>query len=215
MNTHQLYTCPMHPEVVSETPGNCPKCGMKLVIKDEKNPVVHTAAGDKGLGTITWKSYIPLIAIIKIIVLTAVVFSIRDLNLGVFAIEKAISYFMIGFFLTFATFKLMDLKGFAEGYQTYDLLAQKVPAYGYIYPFIELGFAFAMILLPFSFSLLVIECVVMAFSGLGVTIKLAKKEPIICACLGTFLKIPLTKVTLVEDFGMAVLALIMIVLASN
>jgi len=28
-----LYTCPMHPEVVSSTPGNCPKCGMALVKK--------------------------------------------------------------------------------------------------------------------------------------------------------------------------------------
>ena len=27
------YTCPMHPEVVQENPGNCPKCGMKLVTK--------------------------------------------------------------------------------------------------------------------------------------------------------------------------------------
>lgn len=27
------YTCPMHPEVVQTTPGNCPKCGMKLVEK--------------------------------------------------------------------------------------------------------------------------------------------------------------------------------------
>ena len=25
------YTCPMHPEVVSDTPGRCPHCGMKLV----------------------------------------------------------------------------------------------------------------------------------------------------------------------------------------
>ena len=24
------YTCPMHPEIVSDTPGNCPKCGMTL-----------------------------------------------------------------------------------------------------------------------------------------------------------------------------------------
>jgi hypothetical protein len=27
------YTCPMHPEVVKDTPGDCPKCGMKLVEK--------------------------------------------------------------------------------------------------------------------------------------------------------------------------------------
>ena len=27
------YTCPMHPEVLSATPGDCPKCGMALVKK--------------------------------------------------------------------------------------------------------------------------------------------------------------------------------------
>jgi len=27
------YTCPMHPEVISEMPGKCPKCGMTLVNK--------------------------------------------------------------------------------------------------------------------------------------------------------------------------------------
>lgn len=30
------YTCPMHPEIVSDAPGNCPKCGMKLVAKNSK-----------------------------------------------------------------------------------------------------------------------------------------------------------------------------------
>jgi hypothetical protein len=27
------YTCPMHPEVISDKPGKCPKCGMDLVTK--------------------------------------------------------------------------------------------------------------------------------------------------------------------------------------
>ena len=26
-----IYTCPMHPEVISDKPGKCPKCGMTLV----------------------------------------------------------------------------------------------------------------------------------------------------------------------------------------
>ena len=27
------YTCPMHPEIVRDAPGNCPICGMTLVEK--------------------------------------------------------------------------------------------------------------------------------------------------------------------------------------
>jgi Cu+-exporting ATPase len=28
-----IYTCPMHPEVQRDHPGNCPKCGMALELK--------------------------------------------------------------------------------------------------------------------------------------------------------------------------------------
>src|SRR5712691_6400578 len=34
-----IYTCPMHPEVRSTSPGTCPKCGMKLV------PIARTEGG--------------------------------------------------------------------------------------------------------------------------------------------------------------------------
>lgn len=35
---YQSYTCPMHPEIVQDKPGNCPKCGMNLVlINDQQN----------------------------------------------------------------------------------------------------------------------------------------------------------------------------------
>ena len=38
-----VYTCPMHPEIRQDHPGNCPKCGMTLesvlpTLDDEKNP---------------------------------------------------------------------------------------------------------------------------------------------------------------------------------
>jgi hypothetical protein len=33
-----VYTCPMHPEVTSDKPGKCPKCGMKLVLKKPGAP---------------------------------------------------------------------------------------------------------------------------------------------------------------------------------
>ncbi len=209
----QQYTCPMHPEVEQDKPGRCSICGMNLLPKDKVNRAPgHNSVDDRGLGQITWKSYVPLMMIIGLILLTAVTIGFRDWQLGMFDLSMTISYFMIGFFLVFSGFKLMGLKGFAEGYSTYDLLAKQWFGYGYIYPFIELFFGLSMILLPHTSWLLWTELIVMAFSGLGVAIKLAKGEKFQCACLGTFLKVPLTKVTLIEDFGMALLALVLLLI---
>jgi Cu(I)/Ag(I) efflux system membrane fusion protein len=41
-----VYTCPMHPEVISDKPGNCPKCGMELIIKEVSSDTVHQMHGD-------------------------------------------------------------------------------------------------------------------------------------------------------------------------
>jgi len=29
-----IYACPMHPEIISDKPGKCVKCGMKLKLKN-------------------------------------------------------------------------------------------------------------------------------------------------------------------------------------
>lgn len=70
-----------------------------------------------------------------------------------------------------------------------------------------------MILYSGNKWLLLAELLVMTFSGIGVALKLLKKEKFQCACLGTFLKVPLTKITIVEDFGMAFLAGILLLLS--
>ena len=192
----------MHPEIIRDAPGRCPNCGMELVLQGTTS--VHVK--DTGLGPLTWKSYLPLIAIIGSILLVALVVSFERYGPGPFFLGHLIAYFMAGFFLVFSAFKLIDLKGFAAGYSTYDILAKKVFAYGYVYPFIELFFGIAMLVNYQNSLLLSAEIIIMVFSGLGVAIQLAKYEEFQCVCLGTFLKVPLTKVTVVEDFGMAILA---------
>jgi hypothetical protein len=214
MERTKTYSCPMHPEIKRDKPGNCPKCGMRLVDTDSESTAVSQQNHGKSLGTSTWKDYIPLAIIVALILVTSLVLSLRDFQTGGLSITSSLSYFMIGFFIVFAGFKLIDLRGFAEGYSTYDLLARKVFAYGYVYPFIELFFGLAMILYPTSTSLLLAEVGVMGFSGLGVTVKLAKREKFQCVCLGTFLKVPLTKVTVLEDFGMVGLALVMLFISA-
>jgi hypothetical protein len=43
------YTCPMHPEIVANHPGNCPKCGMKLVpVPEGKRSTHHSNKSQAG-----------------------------------------------------------------------------------------------------------------------------------------------------------------------
>jgi Cu(I)/Ag(I) efflux system membrane fusion protein len=38
----ELYTCPMHPQIIRDKPGNCPICGMALVKKITQNHVIES-----------------------------------------------------------------------------------------------------------------------------------------------------------------------------
>jgi FtsP/CotA-like multicopper oxidase with cupredoxin domain len=44
-----IYACPMHPEVVSDQPGRCPKCGMKLLATTGATPA-QAAHGHHDMG---------------------------------------------------------------------------------------------------------------------------------------------------------------------
>jgi copper chaperone CopZ len=113
-------------------------------------------------------------------------------------------------FVIFAMFKLFDLRGFAEGYSMYDVIAKKWFGWGYVYPFVEVALGLAY-LLNFQMAITnIITLVLMVIGAIGIGLKLSKKEKFQCACLGTIFKIPLTQISLYEDIFMAVMALGMI-----
>ncbi len=42
----KTYSCSMHPEVKSDKPGKCPKCGMELTQKDRlHNKIIQAKSG--------------------------------------------------------------------------------------------------------------------------------------------------------------------------
>jgi FtsP/CotA-like multicopper oxidase with cupredoxin domain len=45
-----LHACPMHPEITSEEPGRCPKCGMKLLAVEPAEPAHHPTGHDAHAG---------------------------------------------------------------------------------------------------------------------------------------------------------------------
>jgi hypothetical protein len=103
------------------------------------------------------------------------------------------------------------LPGFVSAFRGYDILARKVPAYGYAYPFVELLLGLGFVLRWNLTVLNFITLIFMAISTVGVIQSLLRKNKIQCACLGTVFNLPMSKITLVEDLlmvGMAILGLL-------
>ena len=107
--------------------------------------------------------------------------------------------FMGGFFLTFSFFKMLDLKGFSDSYQMYDLLSKNFKAWGIIYVFIEfaLGIAYISDFNPLWTN--IITFIIMTLSLIGVVKSVLNKKKIKCACLGAIFNLPMSTITIIED----------------
>ena len=151
-------------------------------------------------------AYWPLLCLVAIAALGA---SAIFWSLGIFYREWM--HLFMGLFLSqFAMLKLFDIRGFADGFQMYDLLAKRMRAYALIYPFVEL--ALGLLYLSFIAPVVtyVLTIVVMTIGTIGVFVALARGLNVRCACMGTTLNVPLSTVTVVEDVGMGLMALAML-----
>jgi hypothetical protein len=110
------------------------------------------------------------------------------------------------FFIFLSLFKFFDLKGFVDGFETYDLITKRFKAYGYLYPFIEFGLGVAYLAQINLFTVNWITLIIMLVSGAGVLKSILSGQKIKCACLGTVLNVPLSTVSVLENFGMGTMA---------
>lgn len=123
--------------------------------------------------------------------------------------------FMAGFFLVFSFFKLLDVPAFATAFGGYDLVARRWPAYGYVYPFVELALGLAYLV---GFAPLVtnaVALIIMAVGGIGVVQSVLDRRRIQCACLGTVFQLPMSQVTIFENSLMALMAAAMLIRGSG
>ena len=156
-----------------------------------------------------FETYKPIVLIFFYISLITVLIQFKNEKIN--SIE-AMQHFMAGFFLVFSFFKLLNLKGFAESYVMYDVLAKKIPLWGYLYAFIELALGIGY---SINFNPLLINSVtliVMSLSIIGVLQSVLNKKKIQCACLGVVFNLPMSTVTIMEDLLMVFMAVIMLII---
>jgi hypothetical protein len=105
---------------------------------------------------------------------------------------------------------MLDLKGFANSYSMYDIVAKKFTSWGYIYAFLELslGLAFAVNFEPVITN--TFTAVLMSVSLIGVLQSVLNKKKIQCACLGAVFNLPMSTVTIIEDGLMIAMSITML-----
>lgn len=153
----------------------------------------------------TAKDYIIFAGIIAFIFLAAYVLATFFGGLNA---KNYMRLFMAAFFLVFGVFKLLDLKGFVMSYIGYDIIAKKFTAYAYFYPFLELILAIGYFLNVQNINYP--TAIIMIIGSIGVAKELLRGSKIKCACLGTYVKLPLTTVSLIEDLAMGIMAILLI-----
>lgn len=152
-------------------------------------------------------TYKPLLLIFIFIAATT---AIASINNGKIELMLWMRYFMAGFFIVFSFFKFLNLTDFAESYAMYDVLAKRVKGYGLVYPFLELLLGVAYLTNYEPETTYMVTIFLMSFSSIGVIQSVLDKRKIKCACLGAVFNLPMSKITIIENLTMVVMACVML-----
>lgn len=141
-------------------------------------------------------------AIAGVTVVAMMLTIVRGISLGRFMAD-----FMAVFFITFAAFKFVDIEGFADTFQNYDIVARLVRPWGYFLPFVEAFMGFWYLLSDGPVTLNILTMIVTGLSFIGIYRETYHRTHFQSAYLRTYLKVPFSKVRLIENVSMFALAL--------
>ncbi len=177
----------------------------KYTITEKEEANIFLSSQDSTSDKTELQQLFPLFLIFGYIIISSTLLNYKTWSWSSFMLD-----FMGLFYIVFSFFKLLDLKGFPKSFKMYDPLAKNFPAYGFVYPFIEVGLGLLFLFraqIPFA---LIVTLIILGITTIGVTKTLLNKKSIQCACLGTALKLPMTKATFIENSVMIVMAIIML-----
>jgi hypothetical protein len=193
-----------HTHTATPTP-TCSHCAPQATEHDEHHHAHHHHEAATAESQPSWLStYKPILIIFAYILAISLITGANNWTTWM-------NHFMAGFFLTFSFFKILDLKGFADSYSTYDIIAKKWRAWGYVYAFIELGLGIAYLANVAIVPVTALTFIVMSISIVGVLQSVLNKRKIQCACLGAVFNLPMSTVTIIEDALMIVMSAIMLI----
>jgi glutaredoxin len=150
-------------------------------------------------------SYRPVLAVFGMALLMALAAAWAALG-SVLALRTA-EWFIAFAMCLLAMLKLQDLEGFTNRFLGYDLLAQRVVRYAYVYPFAE---ALAGILMIAGALLWVAAPVALFIGGIGAVSVIkavyVDRRELKCACVGGGSNVPLGFLSLTENLMMVAMS---------
>lgn len=107
-------------------------------------------------------------------------------------------------FLVLGLLKLTDLQSFSKIFAKYDIVAKRVPVYGYLYPFLEIMIGLSLFVKDYRVNAYKTILVLMTIGLLGISgIMVSKKGSTLrCGCMGSLFHVPLSYVTISENIVM-------------
>ena len=155
-------------------------------------------------------SYRPIIALFGMALCMAV--AISSMSVTGLLSGSTLSLFVAISMCLLALQKLQDVESFSSMFLGYDLLARRWVPYSYLYPFLEGGAGILMLAGVLVWLAAPVALLIGSIGALSVfkAVYIEKRE-LKCACVGGSNNVPLGFVSLVENIGMVLMAVWMLV----